>query len=201
MKQATLLIAILATVSLSFANPAGDRYSTITPGDSSLVKLSSMQEMLQQIINVIGVNENFELKEANVLNIEATISDKKKYILYSPAFINSVNTVTKNKWSVTWLLAHEIGHHVNGHTSGRGGNNLEYELAADEFAGFILCKLGATLRESQNIIYFIAKPEASKTHPGRSSRLLAIEKGWRKAETSGDIATTGNQSHSFQNTD
>ena len=37
-----------------------------------------MQEMLQQIINVIGVNENFELKEANVLNIEATIADKKK---------------------------------------------------------------------------------------------------------------------------
>lgn len=151
-----------------------------------------MQEMLQQIINVIGVNENFELKEANVLNIEATIADKKKYILYNPAFITTVNTVTKNKWSVVWLLAHEIGHHVNGHTSGPGGNNLTLELEADEFAGFILHKLGATLRESQNIMYFIAKPEASKTHPGRSSRLLAVEKGWQKAGTSQEIVTTEN---------
>ena len=189
MKQATLLIAFIATVSFVFANPAGNRYSNYAGGDSSLVKMSSMQEMLQQIINVIGVNENFELKEANVLNIEATISDKKKYILYNPAFITTVNTVTKNKWSVIWLLAHEIGHHVNGHTSGPGGNNLALELEADEFAGFILHKLGASLRESQNVMYFIAKPEESKTHPGRNSRLLAVEKGWRKAETSQQITT------------
>ena len=180
------------TVSFVFANPAANRYSNFTGGDSSLVKMSSMQEMLQQVISVIGVNEYIELKEANVLNIEATISDKKKYIVYNPTFITTVNTVTKNKWSVLWLLAHEIGHHVNGHTSGPGGNNLALELEADEFAGFILYKLGATLRESQNIMYFIAKPEESKTHPGRSARLLAIEKGWKKAETSQEITTTEN---------
>lgn len=190
MKQATLLIVFIATVSFVIANPAANRSPNFTAGDSSLVKMSSMQEMLQQIKNVIGVNEDFELKEANVLNIEATIADKKRYIVYNPSFISTVNTVTKNKWSVIWLLAHEIGHHINGHTSGPGGNNLALELEADEFAGFILAKLGATLRESQNIMYFIAKPEESKTHPGRGSRLLAIEKGWKKAETSQEITTT-----------
>ena len=190
MKQATLLIVSLATVFLVSAHPVENRHTTGIAGDSSLVKMSSMQAMLQQIVSVIGAHETFELKEANVLNMEATISDHKRYILYNPAFITSVNTVTKNKWSVMWLLAHEIGHHVNGHTSGRGGKNHEFELESDEFAGFILYRLGATLRESQNVMYFIAKAEASKTHPGRSSRLLAIEKGWRRAETSQQITAT-----------
>ncbi len=189
MKQAALLIAIIATATICLAHPHGNRHSISSPGDSSLVKISSMQEMLQQIINVIGANENFELKEANVLNIEATISNKKKYIVYNPTFITTVNTVTKNKWSVIWLLAHEIGHHVNGHTSGSGGNHLACELEADEFAGSILYKLGATLRESQNVMFFIAKVEASKTHPGRSSRLLAIEKGWTKAQNTQEVTT------------
>ncbi|HET9745907.1 MAG TPA: hypothetical protein VFP97_09350 [Chitinophagaceae bacterium] len=192
MKQATQLILFLASVSLVSANPVEDRYSRVQPGDSSLLKMTSMQEMLQQIVNVIGVKENFELKEANVLNIEATLSDKKRYIVYNPDFITTVNTVTKNKWSVMWLLAHEIGHHVNGHTSGRTGSNLEFELEADEFAGYILHKLGATLGESQNVMFFIARAEASKTHPGRSSRLLAIEKGWIKAGTSEEKTTTTN---------
>ena len=190
MKQAALLIAILATESICYANPHGNRHSASSPGDSSLVKISSMQEMVQQIINVIGDSENFELKEANVQNIEATISNKKKYIVYNHTFITTVNTVTKNKWSVIWLLAHEIGHHVKGHTSGAGGNHLVCELEADEFAGFILYKLGATLRESQNVMFFIAKAEASKTHPGRSARLLAIEKGWNKAQSTQEITTT-----------
>lgn len=189
MKQAALLIAIIATASICLAHPHGNRHSISSQGDSSLVKISSMQEMLQQIINVIGANENFELKEANVLNIEATISNKKKYIVYNPTFITTVNTVTKNKWSVIWLLAHEIGHHINGHTSGAGGNHIACELEADEFAGSILYKLGATLRESQNVMFFIAKVEASKTHPGRSSRLLAIEKGWTNAQNTQEVTT------------
>ena len=36
------------------------------------------------------------------------------------------------------LLAHEVGHHLNGHTIHRGGSTPELELEADEFAGFIL---------------------------------------------------------------
>ena len=79
------------------------------------------------------------------------------------------------------LLAHEIGHHLNGHTIRKGGSSPELELEADEFAGFTLHKLGATLKESQKVMHFIAKTKESATHPGRNSRLLAIEKGWTKA--------------------
>lgn len=150
-----------------------------------------MQEMLQQIFKVIGVDEGFELKEANVLNIEAKIFHKKRYILFNPSFIKSLSNITKDNWSVVALLAHEVGHHLNGHTMHRGGSKPKLELEADEFAGFVLNKLGATVKQSQNVMYFIAKKEASRTHPSRDSRLQAIEKGWNKAADS-NISVTKN---------
>jgi hypothetical protein len=145
------------------------------------MKIADLKEMLQQIINVTGLSEKFELKEANVLNIEASISHKRRYILYNAAFITSLNNVTKNKWAVMTLLAHEVGHHLNGHTMHKGGSKPALELEADEFAGFILHKLGATLKQSQDVMYYIARSKESKTHPSQDSRLLAIEKGWDKA--------------------
>jgi hypothetical protein len=60
------------------------------------------------------------------------------------------------------------------------------ELEADEFAGFVLHKLGATLQESQAVMKFIAKSQASKTHPARHDREEAIKAGWGNA---GQITT------------
>jgi hypothetical protein len=100
-----------------------------------------------------------------------------------------LNTASKDKWSVIALIAHEMGHHMIGHTSRRGGSKPELELEADEFAGSILYKLGATLEQSQSVMHFIAKKEGSKTHPGRDARLSAIEEGWRKAATSQETIT------------
>jgi uncharacterized protein (TIGR02145 family) len=56
------------------------------------------------------------------------------------------------------------------------------ELEADETAGFILFKLGATLEESQRAMRSTSVSiEGSYTHPPRSQRLEAIRKGWEKA--------------------
>jgi len=181
MKQATCILAFIAMGFFSFANSGKNNCISTPANDSVLVKLSAMEDMMKQVMNVIGSSENLELKEANVLNIEAKISHRKKYILYNAGFITNLNDATKDKWSVVALLAHEIGHHLNGHTMRRGGSKPELELEADEFAGFILQRLGATLQQSQNVMYFIAKKKGSKTHPSRDARLLAIEKGWNKA--------------------
>ena len=178
MKQATVLAVFIAVVSFSFATPVDE---TNNYADTTSAKVEAIQEMLQEILSATGLQANFELKEASVLNIEASISHRKRYILYNPSYISSLNNITKDKWAVMALLAHEIGHHLNGHTIRKSGSTSELELQADEFAGFILQKLGATLQQSQNVMHFIAKTKESKTHPGRSSRLLAIEKGWNKA--------------------
>jgi hypothetical protein len=177
MKKATLLSVFITVACSTFARTNAINNSK----DSSLIRFSDVHDLLQQIINVTGLTENFELKESNVLNIEATLTHGKRYILYNPAFITSINNLTKNKWSVMALLAHEVGHHLNGHTMHKGGSKPGLELEADEFAGFILHKLGASLEQSQNVMYYIASDKGSKTHPSKDARLLAIEKGWNNA--------------------
>jgi len=188
MKQATLAVFI-AVVSLNLTLPANGSAITLSR-DTSLMKVSSIQSMLQKIIDATGLHTDFELKEADVLNIEASISHRKRYILYNPTYITSLNNITKNKWAVMTLLAHEVGHHLDGHTIRKGGSTPELELEADEFAGFILHKLGATLEQSQNVMYYIAKAKGSRTHPPKGSRLLAIEKGWNRASGLQEINTT-----------
>jgi hypothetical protein len=184
MKQATLLTVMITVAQLSFANPAK------IYNDSTSVAIPSAREMLSEIMNVTGLQPNFELKEADVLNIEAYISHRKRYILYNPAFINWINDITKDKWAAMLLLAHEVGHHLNGHTIGKTGSTPELELEADQFAGFVLYKLGASLEQSQEVMKYIAKTEASKTHPARDSRMLAIQTGWNRAATIEVIAST-----------
>src|ERR1043165_2285589 len=150
MKQATLLIVCITVASFSFANAGVNDSSKKICIDSSSIKATSMQSMLDQITNVIGINERFELKEANVLNLETKISHRKKIILYNPAFIETLNNTAKDNWSVMALLAHEIGHHLNGHTAHKGGSKPQLELEADGFAGYVLYKLGATIQQSQH---------------------------------------------------
>ena len=135
-------------------------------------------------MNVMGLEPNFELKEAKVDIIEASISHRKRYILYNPAFFSWISNATKDKWAGFTLLAHEVGHHLNGHTIRKSGSTPTLELEADEFAGFVLHKLGASLGQAQEVMKYIAETEASKTHPGRGSRMLAIESGWSKAACS-----------------
>jgi len=195
MKQATLLALFIAIVCFSFADPKinSEEHEIRNPIDTSMMKFSDVREMLQEIVDITGLQTDFELKEAKVRNIEASVSHRKRYILYNPTYITTLNNLTKNKWAVMTLLAHEVGHHLNGHTIHRGGSTPELELEADEFAGFILYKLGATLKQSQNVIYYIATEKASRTHPSKNSRLSAIEKGWNKASASEHMNDTAKQ--------
>ena len=191
MKQAPLILLLVAGLSSSvFATQ-----ENISPikffGDSVTIKPPSVQEMLQEIINVIGSDADLHLREADVLNLEASVSHRKKYISYNPAYINWINSVTGDKWATLTLLAHEVGHHLKGHTSRRKADRLTLELEADEFAGSILYKLGATLEETQEVMNYIARKEDSNTHPARASRLLAIEKGWNNASNENMAAVPG----------
>ena len=154
MKQATLLAVFISIVSFGFAHSirSNNAPEIKTSADTSMMKISDVREMLQEIIDITGLQTDFKLKEANVLNIEASVSHRKRFILYNPAYITTLNNLTKNKWAVMTLLAHEVGHHLNGHTIRKGGSTPELELEADEFAGFILHKLGATLEQSQKVM-------------------------------------------------
>jgi len=139
-----------------------------------------LTQILEDILYLTGNKLKFEIEAADVLNIEAVISHHKKLIRFNPAFMNWINRATGDKWGAYVLVAHEIGHHMKGHTKKSSGSRPGLELEADEFAGFVLAKLGASLEQAQSVMNYIATEKGSKTHPNRDLRMQAIKKGWEQ---------------------
>ena len=153
--------------------------------NNSVYGFSSSQEadnIIERILSNVGLKKNFQINAANVPNAAAVINGSTRYILYSQSFIGQVNSMTNSRWASISILAHEIGHHLNGHTLESTGSRPSIELEADEFSGFVLAKMGASLAEAQLAMNTIASENsASSTHPVKSARLEAIAVGWYKA--------------------
>lgn len=137
--------------------------------------------IIKSISDIIGIKPNFEIRKASVPNAAAVLYGEKRYILYNDRFINQINKEAGSPWAGVSILAHEIGHHLNGHTLSSGGSRPDIELEADEFSGFVLRKMGATLSESQGAMRIASGLKGSHTHPARNDRLLAIANGWNTA--------------------
>lgn len=135
------------------------------------------QSALKMITDASGLSTNFRLVAANVPNAAAVIFNNQRYILYNQTFMYNIGQRI-NYWASISILAHEVGHHLNGHSLTPGGSRPSLELEADKFSGFILSKLGATLSEAQSAINTLISESGSVTHPGRSARLAAIANGW-----------------------
>ncbi|WP_071891302.1 hypothetical protein [Hymenobacter sp. PAMC 26628] len=166
-------VALGLLVALSLAGTAGAQ--TAAPAATGII---------QEITNVVGLQPRFELRATReVDNAAAVVYGGKRYLLYNPDFLAAVNRAGRTDWGGISILAHEMGHHLNGHTLRAGGSNPQDELEADEFSGFVLRKLGASLAQAQAALAAVADDEGSASHPGRTPRLAAIGTGWRRAET------------------
>ena len=140
------------------------------------------QQIIDEIIWVLGLKANFEVKAANIPNAAAVAYNGKRYILYNPQFFNELNQAAGNNWASVSVLAHEIGHHLNGHTLENIGSQPDNELEADEFSGFVLRRMGATIEQAQSAMKVAANYKPSLTHPGKEDRMIAIAEGWNNAD-------------------
>jgi hypothetical protein len=140
------------------------------------------KEIIHSIISSVGLKPNFEIREAKISNAAAVNYKGKRYILYDAKFIERIQNTAQTDWAAISILAHEIGHHLNGHTLlGKGNDNPALELEADEFSGFILRQMGASLEDAQKATRLMSSVRESASHPGRKARLTAIEKGYLSA--------------------
>lgn len=139
-------------------------------------------QVVNDIMNAVGLRANFKIQGAKVPNAAAVVMGETRYVLYNPKFIKNINKGTKTDWAAISIMAHEIGHHLNGHTLTKAGSRPATELEADEFSGFVLHRLGAPLKDAQAAMNLLANPYGSLTHPAKDRRLAAIEKGWRRAQ-------------------
>ena len=140
-------------------------------------------DVIREITDAVGLKARFELRATReVGNAAAVVYGGRRFLLYNPDFLNSVNQAGHTDWAGISILALEMGHHLNGHTLRTGGSQPADELEADEFSGFVLRKLGASLAQAQAAM--AAVPDdggGSASHPGRAPRLRAIGEGWQRA--------------------
>ena len=139
-------------------------------------------QVVNDIMKTVGLRSNFRIQAADVPNAAAVVMGSNRYILYNPDFIQSVNKRSQTDWSSISIIAHELGHHLNGHTLTNKGSRPRMELEADEFSGFVLRKMGASLEESQAAMNLLASPFGSMSHPPKANRLRAIQRGWEEAD-------------------
>lgn len=150
--------------------------------DANEYAADDASDVIYEILDVVGLKPNFETRAAAISNAAAVVYGGKRYILYDKKFIAAINNATRTDWAGISILAHEIGHHLNGHTLSSAGSNPNDELEADEFSGFVLRKLGASIQEAQAAMNAMSEDYETSTHPARNRRLTAIAAGWNKAD-------------------
>lgn len=154
---------------------------------NSYLSNQQAEEAIDNILSKVGLFRNFIIKECpNISNavaatLRTSLGTYERYIIYDSNFLNRVIGTTGTDWSAISILAHEVGHHLNGHNLNTGMGSHEKELQADEFSGFVLAKMGASLDESLRAMNKFGSENSSDSHPNKYLRVKSITKGWRKA--------------------
>lgn len=155
------------------------------------------QTALNRILSVSGLPTNFTLVSGNIPNACATVKYNEstksldRFIIYNPTFMNRIKS-RSNDWSALSILAHEVGHHLSGHSLRSGGSRPDLELEADKFSGFVLQKLGASIEEATSAMNLMTNTEGSATHPSKFLRLSAIREGWFNSKIIGTQSSSNN---------
>ena len=141
------------------------------------------EKAVDEIVRRSGLKRNFYVMECpNTDNCFAAIQGQTRLIVYDGSFMKKANDLSKSDWGALSILAHEIGHHLQGHTIIEGGSDPTKELEADEFSGFVMYQMGASLKEAQAAISKLTSDYDGGSHPARPKRLAAIKKGFDNAQ-------------------
>lgn len=167
---------------------------------SNFESLDEANSTLEQILDAAGLSKNFSLFPCDgVPNAAAFTFNGDRYIFYNKDFMYNVSNKT-NDLSNLFILAHEVGHHVNFHTkdllllsSGEIAipkleEKRKQELEADEFAGFVMARLGYSLLETKEALKNLKddwrtekyNDDKYSTHPTILKRLGAVNIGYFK---------------------
>ncbi|GAA4331632.1 hypothetical protein [Flaviaesturariibacter amylovorans] len=178
------------TITIRIGSHPGTLAWTPVQPEAAPTASAQVQNYVRAIMDAVGLKPNFEVRPARIDNAAAVVYSGQRYILYNPGFVDELVRKTGNQWAAVSVLAHEIGHHLDGHTVTAQGSQPRFELEADEFSGYVLRKMGASLADAQAAMRTLATAAPSRTHPGRDDRLASIAAGWNRAsgQNSGSAA-------------
>lgn len=169
-----------------FNNSTPQTFCDFTKTNTNVQSVNFLSTVFN-LMNSISLPQNFILMECE--NIDNAFAMTKNGVRYIVIDKNWINNFDKNDWFTKGILAHEIGHHLCGHTLNKSNLSLEQrrnqELEADKFAGFILKSNNATINEALQAINKIVPKEYDdqySTHPTRSKRINAITSGYNNSK-------------------
>ncbi|MFT4960158.1 MAG: hypothetical protein ACI92Z_001236 [Paracoccaceae bacterium] len=158
-------------------NISRPRYS-----DANAFSVQQVWIVVDNILAVSGLLPNFQVVETDeVDNAAAVIIEGERYLAFNSDWMSRYDTAADTQWELYGVMAHEVGHHLQGHTITGNGSRPPTELEADEYAGFTLSALGASLTEAQSL-WLTLDERGSVTHPPRHQRLAAVERGWLRRQ-------------------
>lgn len=175
----------------SFSGHAHEFEGLLPLSVSEGMTVSAERTLITRIQDYSGVTTKLQVYSGNALNAAAVLYPDEKdpetlrrAIVFQPYFLSYLEQRTRvagqrSVWAKTSVFAHEVGHHLAGHTL-RPENQRHNELQADWYSGFILGKMGADETSAQIVLktfWF----DASRTHPASPDRLAAVTDGWRQA--------------------
>ncbi|MFZ1528069.1 MAG: hypothetical protein WAT19_04915 [Ferruginibacter sp.] len=170
-----------------------DNYVPVSADNvSELTEMKWMNDIVEKIASVVGLQNKFKLYSfPNSNNCSAVCLENEvgsdRYIIFDRLFLQRFEKTT-NRWFITGVVAHELGHHFNGHTLSGYGSRPDNELEADAFAGYIMQKLGANKQEAKSIFSFLKPNQGPPSHPFRAQRYEAVERGWNEAANKRGLA-------------
>ncbi len=157
----------------------------LTENDLYLYDPSNEAErIVAEIVDALGLIKNFTVRSSNVSNALATTHNGVRFIFYSTSFLEKFKADANTQWAAYSVLAHEIGHHLNGHNFGETNPRTRkmLELEADQFSGSVLRMLGASIEEAQAGLNTFDLQGETNTHPPTTARKEAVSNGWKKRD-------------------
>ncbi|MEM6916768.1 MAG: M48 family metalloprotease, partial [Verrucomicrobiota bacterium] len=158
--------------------PASRRLMARDPRDQQIIA------MVTNILKYAGLAPNFRIVEVDENNAFAMVHNGERILGFGPEYLRSISSASGTDWARLGVMAHEIGHHVQGHVL-KKDETVEQahreELEADEYAGFICGMMGSTERASYSHTALMANFD-SDSHPAKSRRIEATKRGWLKAQ-------------------
>jgi tetratricopeptide (TPR) repeat protein len=196
-KRIVLLIILLSLIhsnGLSQNLKVCTYYDYMTPTD--FISTCGLKKQGQVAFNISiidsflldsGLENNFVLKECPSLNtstaamIDPYYGTMERYVTFPENLLDNWKHYTSINWRYFGQLMHAIGHQLFRHTLIIGLDNSNEELIADEFSGYMLASMGASLKQSFSALQFF-KSETLKhaIFPKVDVRKEAIAKGWDK---------------------
>ncbi|MDL2143862.1 hypothetical protein QQY79_15145 [Flavobacterium tructae] len=160
--------------------------NTILPNTVFVYNQSSKYDsIINNSLELLGLpNTDIAIKTTNDFGAFSVINRKNqnRTFLYSPAFFDSIYSVTNTNMAIMSVCFHELAHQFYRHPLKPTSASHIYEKQADRYSGYQLCIIGATLDQALQAIQHFGNDLENETHPSRESRITEITRGYIDAK-------------------